>query len=174
MSGHLLLKIGARPGNRRQGLVLTPWGAIPCVLGRAGINRAKREGDGATPAGQMRPLSLLFRADRLSRPRTALPTRTISPNDGWCDDPTDRNYNRPVSLPYPGRHERLWRDDHLYDLLLILDWNNEPAIAGRGSAIFMHLARPDGRPTEGCVALKEQSLRRLLGRLGPQTLFRIG
>jgi L,D-peptidoglycan transpeptidase YkuD (ErfK/YbiS/YcfS/YnhG family) len=133
-----------------------------CALGRAGISHRKREGDGATPAGTLSPLLVLYRPDRMPRPRTRLPVRPLRPTDGWCDDPGDRNYNRAVTLPYAARHELLWRKDHLYDILVVLDWNLEPAIPNLGSAIFLHLERPDGGPTEGCIAIAPASMQRVL------------
>jgi L,D-peptidoglycan transpeptidase YkuD (ErfK/YbiS/YcfS/YnhG family) len=106
--------------------------------------------------------AVLYRADRVVRPVTRLPVSAIHPDDGWCDDPCDRNYNRPVRLPYPASHERLWREDHLYDLVVVLGYNDLPRSKGRGSAIFMHLAAPGFMPTEGCIALREADLRKLL------------
>jgi L,D-peptidoglycan transpeptidase YkuD (ErfK/YbiS/YcfS/YnhG family) len=146
---------------------------LPCALGRAGISPDKREGDGATPAGAMRPLQVLFRPDRERRPVTGLPVAPIRPDDGWCDDPEDRNYNLPVRLPYPGRHERMWRDDGLYDLVVVLDWNLPLPRRGKGSAIFLHVARPGFLPTEGCVALELPALRQIMARLGPETVFEV-
>jgi L,D-peptidoglycan transpeptidase YkuD (ErfK/YbiS/YcfS/YnhG family) len=129
-----------------------------CALGRSGIGTQKREGDGATPVGAFAMRRLLFRPDRETRPTTALPSAVISPGDGWCDAPTDRAYNRPVGLPYPASAEQLWRDDHLYDLLVVLAYNDDPVVPGRGSAIFLHLAAPNFAPTAGCVALGRDDL----------------
>lgn len=133
-----------------------------CALGRAGIKARKREGDGATPLGTFALLEVLYRRDRIAPPRTALPTRAIAPNDGWCDAVDDRNYNRPVVLPYPASAENLWRDDHLYDIVVVLDHNNAPRRAGLGSCIFMHVARPGYTPTAGCIALARADLMKLL------------
>jgi len=129
-----------------------------CALGRSGISDQKREGDGATPVGAFPIRRLLFRPDRETRPTTILPSVTISREDGWCDAPRDKAYNRPVHLPYPASAERLWRDDHLYDLLVVLGYNDDPVVPGQGSAIFLHLAAPDFAPTAGCVALKRDDL----------------
>jgi len=139
---------------------------FPCALGRAGRRARKREGDGATPIGQWRVREVLYRPDRVGRPRTALPVRAIRRHDGWCDAPDDRNYNRPVRLPYPASAERLWRRDELYDVVVVLAYNDHPRARGRGSAIFMHVAGPDYAPTQGCVALARAHLLRLLERLG--------
>ncbi|MEZ5852679.1 MAG: L,D-transpeptidase family protein [Hyphomicrobiaceae bacterium] len=136
-----------------------------CALGRTGRHGRKREGDGATPVGRWRLLDVLYRADRVSRPRTALPVRAIRAEDGWCDAAGDRNYNRPVTHPYPASAERLWRPDALYDLVVVLDYNVRRRVRGRGSAIFMHVARPGYAPTEGCIALSERDMRNILVHL---------
>jgi L,D-peptidoglycan transpeptidase YkuD (ErfK/YbiS/YcfS/YnhG family) len=140
--------------------------SFPCALGRSGCRVRKREGDGATPAGRWRMRAVLHRPDRVQRPRTALPATAIRPHDGWCDAPADRNYNRPVAHPYPASAERLWRTDGLYDLLVVLACNERPRVRGRGSAIFMHVARPGCLPTEGCIALARPHLLRVLEQLG--------
>jgi len=140
--------------------VFAAWGSwrMRCALGRSGISDQKREGDGATPAGAFAMRQLLYRPDREMRPRTALPIAAIAPQDGWCDAPRDKAYNRPVHLPYPASAEQLWRDDHLYDLLVVLGYNDGPVVPGQGSAIFLHLAAPDFAPTVGCVALGRDDL----------------
>jgi L,D-peptidoglycan transpeptidase YkuD (ErfK/YbiS/YcfS/YnhG family) len=140
--------------------------ALPCALGRNGRSVRKREGDGATPVGCWGLVAVLYRSDRGRRPPTRLPVRPIRSGDGWCDAPADRNYNRPVRHPYPASAERLWRDDGLYDLVVVLGHNARPRVRGAGSAVFMHLARPGYRPTEGCIALRREHLERLLQRLG--------
>ncbi|MCQ8240202.1 L,D-transpeptidase family protein [Acetobacteraceae bacterium KSS12] len=134
----------------------------PAVFGAAGIVRHKEEGDGGTPAGRFPLHRLLFRADRLLAPPGPLPREPLSPGDGWCDDPAHPDYNRQVSLPHPARHERLWRDDHVYDVVGVLGHNDDPPVPRRGSAIFLHLCRPDRAPTEGCIALEKDGLWRLL------------
>lgn len=136
--------------------------SLRCALGAGGIRADKREGDGATPTGLLPIRRILWRADRGPRPACALPAEPIAPEDGWCDDPAHPDYNQPVRLPHPARHERLWRDDAVYDVIGVLGWNDAPVQRGRGSAIFLHVARPGLAPTEGCVALPEPELRRLL------------
>jgi L,D-peptidoglycan transpeptidase YkuD (ErfK/YbiS/YcfS/YnhG family) len=147
--------------------------AIPVALGRSGIAANKREGDGATPRGRFRLRRLWWRGDRMPRPRTALSLRNIRRDDAWCEDPHDRHYNRPVKLAADALGDRLWRDDHLYDLIIELDHNAQPRVAGRGSAVFIHLARPGFLPTAGCVALRGEDLRRLLARLGRESFVDI-
>ncbi|WP_026873241.1 L,D-transpeptidase family protein [Inquilinus limosus] len=145
------------------------WGAgrRACALGRGGVRPDKREGDGATPSGRFPLRRALYRPDRGPAPATALPCAPIAPVDGWCDDPADPAYNRPVRLPHPARHERMWRDDGLYDLVVVIGHNDDPPVAGLGSAVFVHLARPDGGPTEGCVALSRADLLDLLAAAAP-------
>lgn len=141
---------------------------MPCALGRSGVSVDKREGDGATPVGVFPLRRVLYRPDRESAPVTdGLPVFPLVPADGWCDDPTQSHYNRPVQLPVTFSHEKLWRIDSLYDLLVILGHNDDPVVPGAGSAIFLHVARPDWAPTEGCVALAVDDLRHLLRSSGP-------
>jgi L,D-peptidoglycan transpeptidase YkuD (ErfK/YbiS/YcfS/YnhG family) len=147
---------------------------VPVALGRSGIKADKREGDGATPRGRFRLLRLWVRADHAPRPRTRLAVRPIAPDDGWCEDRADRNYNRPVKVPASSNADRLWREDALYDLVIEIDHNTRPRIAGRGSAVFIHVARPGLLPTAGCVALPAPDLRRLLGRLSRDAVIEIG
>ena len=140
------------------------WGGkrLHCALGRAGISIHKREGDGASPAGSFPMRRLFYRADRVTQLASGLPMRAIARADGWCDDPADPAYNRPVSLPYKARAERLWREDGLYDLVVALGYNDDPVVPGKGSAIFLHIARDDYGPTEGCVALSRADLLEVL------------
>lgn len=143
-------------------------GRVRCALGRGGVRADKREGDGATPVGRFELRRVLWRADRLERPpATGLPTQPIAPDDGWCDAPGDPAYNRPVKRPYPASHEALWRDDHVYDLVVVMGHNDDPVVPGAGSAVFLHVARPGWTPTEGCVALALDDLLRVLEGCGP-------
>ena len=135
---------------------------LRAALGYGGIRADKQEGDGATPLGPLPLRQVLYRADRLARPRASVPVLPLAPHDGWCDDPADRAYNTAIRLPHPARHEALWREDGVYDLIGVLGWNDRPTVPGRGSAIFLHLARPDWAPTEGCIALDGPGLTALL------------
>jgi L,D-peptidoglycan transpeptidase YkuD (ErfK/YbiS/YcfS/YnhG family) len=145
----------------------------PAALGRAGIRALKREGDGATPRGRFPVRQVFYRSDRGPRPRTQLPVRAIREADGWCDDPADRNYNRLIKLPSRRSAEGLKRADRLYDLVLVLGYNDVPRVRGRGSAIFIHLARPGLTPTDGCIALSQHDLRMLLAQLRPDSTVSI-
>ena len=144
-----------------------------CALGRSGVRADKREGDGATPAGTFPLRELWYRPDRVARPPTALDCHALDPDRGWCDDPRDVGYNRLVWAPYPARHERLWREDGLYDLIVPLGYNDAPAVPGLGSAIFLHAAAPDYAPTEGCVAVAREDLLTILYGCGPETSIRV-
>jgi L,D-peptidoglycan transpeptidase YkuD (ErfK/YbiS/YcfS/YnhG family) len=168
------IRIRAAAGNPLRGWLTWEHQVIPVALGRGGIKANKREGDGATPRGTFRPLRLWWRADRHPRPRTHLPIRAITPQDGWCEDPADRHYNRPVRLTNDAAADRLRRDDHLYDFIIEIDQNTRPRIAGRGSAVFLHLARPGYGPTAGCVSMERPAMLRLLARIGPRTKIVIG
>jgi L,D-peptidoglycan transpeptidase YkuD (ErfK/YbiS/YcfS/YnhG family) len=137
---------------------------VRAALGPAGVFAAadKHEGDGASPAGVWPMRYVLYRPDRGGQPETALPVRALAPDDGWCDAPADPHYNQAVKLPYPTSAEHLWREDGVYDLIVVLGHNDDPPVAGMGSAIFLHIARPDFRPTEGCVAVARADLEALL------------
>jgi L,D-peptidoglycan transpeptidase YkuD (ErfK/YbiS/YcfS/YnhG family) len=168
------LRVRSRPGQPTRGWLLAGPLALPVALGRGGIRANKREGDGGTPRGTFRLRRLWWRADRAARPRTLLPMRRIRGDDGWCEDPRDRHYNQPVRLAPDDPGDRLKRADHLYDVIVELDHNTRPRIAGRGSAVFVHVARPGFAPTAGCVALTASALRRLIARTGPRTRLVIG
>jgi L,D-peptidoglycan transpeptidase YkuD (ErfK/YbiS/YcfS/YnhG family) len=169
-----LIRVRQRPGMRSRGWLLAGPLAIPVAIGRSGIKANKREGDGGSPRGLFRLVRLWWRADRHPHPRTFLPTRRIRLGDGWCEDPRDRHYNQPIHVPQKSEGDRLARADHLYDYIIELDHNTRPRIAGRGSAVFVHLARDNFGPTAGCVALRPDKLRGLLSRLGPRTRIGIG
>ena len=140
-----------------------------CAIGPAGVTADKSEGDGATPLGCFPLRRLLYRPDRLAQPETLLPVAPLVPEDGWCDDPNDAAYNTQVRLPFAARHERLWRDDGVYDAIAILGYNDDPPQPGAGSAIFLHVARDDYPPTQGCVALALPDLLTVLREAGPGT-----
>ena len=134
--------------------------SVRCALGKGGVITEcnKREGDGKSPAGTYAIRYVFYRPDRMRPPQTALPVAALAADDGWCDDPAHPDYNRHVKLPFTASHEKLWRDDHVYDVVVVLGHNDDPVVPGMGSAIFMHLAR-DGYPgTEGCVALSQADL----------------
>ncbi|MEK9672119.1 MAG: L,D-transpeptidase family protein [Rhodospirillaceae bacterium] len=151
-----------QPGPRHRGRLTWPGGAIDCALGRSGLVRNKREGDGGTPVGRVPMRRLFYRPDRLSAPETRLPALPLGRGFGWCDDPESPAYNRLVRLPSLWGHETMWRDDPLYDLVVVLGHNDAPPAAGNGSAIFLHVAAEGLQPTEGCVAVRRDDLLKIL------------
>ncbi len=166
--------VTAHPEARAHHGTLT-WNGheAPCALGRAGISVDKSEGDGATPAGSFALRQVLFRPDRIAAPRTGLPLTALEPDDGWCDAPGHELYNRQIHLPFDASCEHLWRQDHRYDVIVVVGYNDEPPVPGKGSAIFIHLAGADFPATEGCVALGCEDLLRLLADCGANDHIRI-
>jgi len=150
-----------------------PGGSARAAAGRGGVRTDKREGDGATPAGTYPLLSAMYRADRLAPPVTELPLTAIRRDHVWIDDPAAADYNRLALLPCAVRHEVLWRDDGLYDLLVVIGYNMTPQVAGAGSAIFLHVAGPDFAATEGCIAVTRETLNEVVGLLRPGSTITI-
>jgi L,D-peptidoglycan transpeptidase YkuD (ErfK/YbiS/YcfS/YnhG family) len=169
-----MVRIRARAGNSRQGWLTAGGITIPVALGRGGMLANKREADGGTPRGIFHPRQVWWRADRHPRPPTHLAVRAIRPEDAWCEDPADRHYNRPIRRIGEQAGDRLARKDHLYDFIVEIDHNTKPRIAGRGSAVFLHLARENFGPTAGCVSMTRSAMLQLLRRLGPRTRIVIG
>jgi L,D-peptidoglycan transpeptidase YkuD (ErfK/YbiS/YcfS/YnhG family) len=168
------IAIHAAAGRPTQGWLMAGAHILPVALGRGGIKANKFEGDGGTPRGTFRPVRLWWRADRHPRPRTYLPVQAIRPADAWSEDPAGRHYNQAVTRAPGDGGDRLTRSDHLYDFIIEIDHNTRPRIAGRGSAVFLHLARENFSPTAGCVGLTKSGMLRLLSRLGPDTKIVIG
>src|SRR6267154_3708541 len=162
------IRIYPSAGDPRRGWLDAGGLTVPVALGRGGIRANKREGDGGTPRGIFRPRRLWWRADRHPRPRTFLAVRAIKPEDAWCEDSQSRHYNQPERRDRDQGGDRLKRDDHLYDFIVEIDHNSSPRIAGRGSAVFLHLARENFGPTAGCVSMTKPAMLRLLQRLGPE------
>lgn len=144
-----------------------------CAVGKGGCTNDKTEGDGATPRGRFLLREVYFRDDRMARLVTQLPVFSLRPDDGWCDDPSRPEYNTKVVLPFAGTHEQLWKDDSIYDIIVVIGYNDAPIIPGKGSAIFMHIVRPDYTPTEGCIALAQQDLLDVLRDCAPGVAIRI-
>jgi len=167
---NLVVQISASGGTSTLSIGGKTW---RCAIGRGGISAAKREGDGVTPVGIWPLRRMFYRPDRLDPPPTILAARALAAEDGWCDDPDHADYNHLVRLPHDARCENLWRVDHLYDIIVVLGHNDDPVVAGAGSAIFMHLASPDDGPTEGCVALAKIDLIEVLGMIEPASCLEI-
>ena len=168
------IRVRAAAGNPCRGWLTAGTLTIPVALGRGGIIADKREGDGGTPKGQFRPRRLWWRGDRHSRPQTFLPARAIAADDAWCEDPADRHYNQRIRRGPGQAGDKLTRTDHLYDFIVEIDHNTRPRIPGRGSAVFLHLARDNFGPTAGCVSMTRAAMLQLLRRLGPKTRIMIG
>ncbi len=160
-------------GGRHRGRLIFGAHSIPCSLGEGGIIARKMEGDNSTPSGRFQIKGLLSRRDRQFLPSGAIRPTCLNPLDGWCDDPESSCYNRPVRLPFQCGHERMWREDYRYDVVLILDHNQRPRQKYRGSAIFVHLTDDLGKSTAGCVAIRPADMRRLLPRLSRSAAFSI-
>ena len=144
-----------------------------CSIGRSGILTNKHEGDGATPAGTFPLLRVLYRSDRLDSPETKLPVQPLCSNDGWCNEPTHRDYNQHVKLPHIASHESLWRDDNVYDIIVVIGHNYLPVLTGCGSAIFLHVAKPSFEPTAGCIALEIMDLQEVLRTCSQTTMLKV-
>jgi L,D-peptidoglycan transpeptidase YkuD (ErfK/YbiS/YcfS/YnhG family) len=155
------------------GRLTWPGGSARAACGRGGVSADKHEGDGASPEGAYPLVAAYYRPDRIAPPATGLELRALCPEQGWIDDPGDPLYNRPVLLPYKARHERMWREDGLYDLVVVIGYNIDPPVPKRGSAIFLHVARPDFAPTEGCIAVEPDVLAELLSLIGPGSTIAI-
>ena len=141
-----------------------------CAIGKNGLTKNTKEGDEATPIGCFHIREIFYRSDKMEKPQTVFPIRELHEDDGWCDDPSDKKYNRFVKLPYDASHERLWREDALYDIIVVLGFNDDPPIPGKGSAIFMHVARPTYSPTAGCITTDVGDLLKLLADVEMNTL----
>lgn len=156
-----------------EGMLYWPGGETRAACGKGGVRADKREGDGASPAGTFPLLSVFYRADRLAAPAGGLKVTALRREDGWVDDPADPNYNQLVALPYPASHEELWREDGLYDVIVVIGYNTDPVVPGAGSAIFLHVAHPDFSPTVGCIAIAKPDLLALVGLLAPGSTITI-
>ncbi|MGB0935627.1 MAG: L,D-transpeptidase family protein [Alphaproteobacteria bacterium] len=143
------------------------WGdtVFPCAIGKGGILAHKQEGDGATPIGQFQFRHVMYRPDRVTALKTVLPISSITPADGWCDAPTHPSYNKRVSLPFSASHEVLWKDEHIYDIVVVIGHNDAPIIPGNGSAVFLHLAKEGYQSTQGCVALSQEDMLHVLAEV---------
>ena len=161
------------PTERGRGVLRFEGREYPCVLGRNGVQKTKLEGDGATPSGTYLLRRVFFRPDRLPPPASGLPVAPLAHTDGWCDDPSHRDYNRLVRLPFSASHEALWRDDNLYDVIIVIGHNDDPPHPGLGSAIFIHCATANFSSTDGCVALACETLIELVPRFAPGAALRV-
>lgn len=168
-----VIRVYRSPLDHSRGTLVAGNLRISCALGRSGTAYSKREGDGYTVIGRFGMIEAFYRADRIRRPQTGLKLKATRRTDGWCDAPDDRLYNRKVPLPHKASHEELWRDDGLYNVVVDLSVNRRPIVKGRGSALFLHMAKPGYSPTAGCIAVAAKDMARLLALAGPDTKIQI-
>ena len=144
-----------------------------CALGKAGIGVKKMEGDNVTPRGIFKITKIYYRSDKIKNIKTSLKKIEIKKDMGWCDDPNSNFYNKEIKLPSKFSHEKLYRKDNLYDLLAVLDYNMNPVIKRKGSAIFIHIASKSYKKTKGCIALKKKHLIKILSQIKKTTKIKI-
>ena len=145
---------------------------VKCAVGKKGIGYKKKEGDLITPSGQFRIKYILYRKDRLNI-STKFKKKVIKKNMGWCDDPKSSHYNKLVRLPFAYKHEKLFKKENIYDIILVLNYNMSPIRKNKGSAIFIHVAKNNFKKTEGCVAIKKQNLVKLIRKINLNTKVKI-
>lgn len=168
-----VLVLRTAPGNRSRGILSVGPLSMPAAIGRSGTTAFKREGDGGTPVADMKLLHGYVRTDRIRHALSPLRLRATRAGDLWCDEPRHASYNRPVKAPFGASHEEMMRNDRLYDICLVLDWNLTHRRRHGGSAIFFHLAHADYSPTEGCIALKPRDMLRILPLLRKGTILKV-
>jgi len=144
-----------------------------CSLGKGGVGKKEMEGDNITPIGSYKLVNFFFRKDRIDKINSKIKFREIKKNMGWCDDPKSKKYNQLIKLPSKLSYEKLFRKDHLYDLLIVLDYNMKPVIKNKGSAIFIHLATKYYNPTKGCIGLKKIDMIELINKIKKTELIKI-
>ena len=146
---------------------------FPCALGKAGIKKKKKEGDNITPKGIFRLIEVYYRSDRIKNIKTSLKKNKIKKNMGWCDDPKSKSYNKLIKIPSSEKHERLYRNDHLYDIVITINYNMNPTIKNKGSAIFLHITKGSYKKTKGCIALKRGDLIQLVSKIRKNTKIKV-
>ena len=168
-----IMNIQVKPVSTHRAILSLAGQQYPAAIGKQGVTTDKREGDNKSPIGSFGMRPAYFRPDKLTAPESALPFTALSETDGWCDDPAHKLYNLPITLTFEASHEKLWRQDDVYDLIIPLGYNDDPPRPGFGSAIFMHVARPDFSGTEGCVALALPDLLNVLKQVDIYTTVEI-
>jgi len=146
---------------------------VKCAIGKRGIGIKKKEGDNITPKGKFKIKLIMYRKDRILNFKTKLTKLGIYKNMGWCDDPLSKNYNKLIRFPFAYNAEKLYRNDNIYDIVLVLNFNTDPIIKNRGSAIFIHIAKKNYRNTEGCIAIKKTDLKKLVKKINKKTIINI-
>ena len=153
--------------------LFTDYYNVKCAVGKRGIKIKKREGDLITPKGKYKVMYIFFRKDRISNLKTIIPKLSINKNMGWCNDPKSKKYNKLIKFPYKYSAEKLYRADNIYDLILVLNYNNNPVIKNKGSAIFIHVAKKNYKSTEGCVAVSKKDLKKIVNKIEKKTIINI-
>jgi len=146
---------------------------IKCAIGKRGIGNKKREGDKITPKGKFKIKTILYRKDRVSHFRSKITKLSIKKNMGWCDDPKSKKYNKLIRLPFKGSAEKLYRGDNTYDIILVLNYNLNPIRKGKGSAIFIHVAKKNYKNTLGCIAVSKKNLKKIIKKINKSTIVNI-
>ena len=136
-----------------------------CALGKAGIKEKKFEGDNITPRGTYRIIKVFYRSDRIKNLTTRITKIKIKKNMGWCDDFKSKDYNKLIKIPFKYSYEKLFRADHIYDVVILINYNYKPIIRNKGSAIFVHIAKKNYQKTAGCIALKKQHILKILSNI---------
>ena len=144
-----------------------------CAVGKAGIARKKQEGDNVTPKGTFKIVKIYYRNDRIKKISSKFRPIKITKKMGWCDDPNSKNYNQLIKLPTKCGHEKLYRKDNIYDLIIIINYNMNPTVKNKGSAIFIHLTNKFYKKTKGCIALKKNNLIKLIENISANTKVKI-
>ena len=147
--------------------------SFKCAVGKSGVTKNKVEGDGCTPADEYSIIKIYYRQDKVVLPSIKMPSIAISKNFGWCDDVNSDYYNKIITFPFKHRAEILYRNDNIYDILCVIDYNQNPVVKNKGSAIFLHIARPNYTGTEGCIALNTADLIQLLSKMTTKTNIKI-
>jgi L,D-peptidoglycan transpeptidase YkuD (ErfK/YbiS/YcfS/YnhG family) len=146
---------------------------LRCSIGKRGISNKKREGDKKTPKGEFKLKYILYRKDRIINLKTSLRKITIKKNMGWCDDPKSTNYNKIINQPSKSSFEKLWRKENVYDIIIVIDYNLNPVVKNKGSAIFLHIAKRKYRPTNGCIAISKNNIKLLASKINKKTKIKI-
>jgi L,D-peptidoglycan transpeptidase YkuD (ErfK/YbiS/YcfS/YnhG family) len=157
---------------KKKKLILDKY-RIKCAIGKRGIGNKKREGDKITPKGKFKIKTILYRKDRVSHFKSKITKLSIKKDMGWCDDPKSRKYNKLIELPFKGSAEKLYRKDNTYDIILVLNYNLNPIRKGKGSAIFIHVARKNYRNTLGCIAVSKKNLKKIIKKINKSTIVNI-
>ena len=144
---------------------------VKCAIGKRGISKIKKEGDNRTPKGKYKFKTLLYRKDRVNLIKTSIKKKIITKNMGWCDDPKSNYYNKLIKYPFKYSSEKLYKKNNTYDIILVINYNLNPTISGKGSAIFLHIATKNYKPTKGCIAISKKNMKLILKYIKKETVI---